>query len=242
MTTASASSRRGRYLRIFLASLGVLLVGLAIFLFGVTMEATATATGHVTARGVVELRSPIDGLVEPGWYNSGRFHRLEPGDEVRPGQLIATVHPSAWWQGTSIAKITAPQGEELWLVAAVEHEPGQAVRAGQRLATLVPLDPETHRPRELLARLEIAEEHAAEITPGQQVRLYSNLYNHRVHGTFVAVIERLEPVAGIGGDGKRYFQAVALIESPALPLLLGSGVKAEILLGRKRVYRIILEH
>src|SRR5262245_38959414 len=216
MTTAPASSRRGRYLRIFLASLGVLLVGVAILLFGVTMEATATATGHVTARGVVELRSPADGLIESGWNNSGRFHRLEAGDEVRPGQLIATVRPSAWWQGTCASKITAPQGAELWLVASVEHEPGQAVRAGQRPATLVPLDAETHRPRELLARLEIAEEHAAEITPGQKVRLYSNLYNHRIHGTFSAVIERLEPMAGNGGDGKRYFQALAVIETPSL--------------------------
>ncbi len=202
------------------------MVGLAIFVFGVSMEATATAPGIITARCEIEVRSPVTGIVDLG-------KPIAPGDEVKPGQSLARV-------GT--VEVSAPEGAPLWLVVAVAVGPGQHVDVGQRLITLDPLDPMTHRPRELLAWLDMPEEHVADIETGQRVRLTSNLYNERIHGQFDAVIERIEPAGRLAENGKRYFRVVAVVKETPLKLLLGSGVKAEIVVGKKRVWRIIMEH
>src|SRR5262245_24301627 len=234
MTVPPPTPRRIGHLRIFLVSLGMLVVGLAVFLFAVRMETTAAGRGVVTARGQVEIRAPVAGVVEVGRTEKDRFYSLEPGDEVQAGQVLATVKPGA--------TVQAPAEEPLWLVAGVDVSRGQGVEAGQRLLTLVPLDPKTHRPRQLLGRLEVGEEHVIEVRPGQTVRVWSNLYNERVHGKFSAVVERVEPLAVVGEDGKRRFHVIAVLEDPPGPLLLGSGLSAEIVLGKKPVYRIILEH
>lgn len=227
MSAVPASERRVRHLRVLLVSLGVLVVGLAVFLFAVRMEATATATGTVMARGQVEIRSPSTGIID--------LMQHVPGSEVRPGEGLALV-------GQQSAVIAAPKGASLWLVATVDVAHGQAVEAGQKLMTLVPLDPATRQPLGWLARLEVREEHAIEVEPGKRLRVWSQLYNERVHGSFGAVVERVEPMARRGEDGHRYYIVLAALEDPPGPLLLGSGVKAEVLLGKKRVWRIILEH
>lgn len=218
----------------FLVSLAVLLLGLGVFVFGVSMESMATTNGWVTADGLVEVRATRAGLVE--------LARREAGVELSGGRVIATIHPSAWWQGAAPVVLRAPETELLWLQASLAVVPGQAVEAGQLLLTLVPLDPATRRPRRLLARLEVSEEHIIEVKVGQKVRVTSNLYNERVYPKFVAEVERIEPTAEVGRDGKRCFGVVAALETGDRPLLLGSGLKAEIVLGRKPVYRIILEH
>lgn len=206
------------------------MVGLAIFVFGVSMEATATAPGVITARGERDVRSPSAGLVD--WEKP-----LAPGDEVKPGQGLVSVR-----QGMNTGKVAVPEGQPLWLVIAIHVEQGERVAEGQRLLTLVPVDPATHRPRELLARLDMLEEHVADVAVGQTVRLRSNLYNERIHGQFDAVIERIEPLGQVGEHGKRYFRVIAVVKETPARLLLGSGVKAEIVIGKKRVWRIILEH
>jgi multidrug resistance efflux pump len=241
MTNVLQTPRRRGHLRLFLISLAILVAGLAVFLFAVQMEATTTATGTVIARDMTELRAPVPGLVEMERSEKNRRNKIEPGDEVSGGQTLAVVKPSEWWRGGPTI-IKAPETDSLWLVAAVDVSHGEGVTAGQRLLTLVPLEPQTRRPRELLARLSISEEHAIEVQPGQQLRVTSNLYNERIHGKFSAVVERIEPMAVVGEDGKRRYTILAVLDDPPGPLLLGSSVKAEIILGRKRVYRIILEH
>ena len=241
MSNVLRTPRRRGHLRLFLISLAIFVTGLAVFLFAVQMEATTTATGTVTARDILEVRAPMTGLVDMERSEKNPRHRIEVGDEVNGGQVLAVVEPEDWWRGGPRI-IKAPESEPLWRVAAVDVAHGEGVAAGKRLMTLVPLDPQTRRPRELLGRLFIREEHAIEVEPGQQLHVSSTLYNERIHGKFSAIIERIEPMAVAGEDGKRHYMILAVLHDPPGPLLLGSGLKAEIVLGRKRVYRIILEH
>jgi hypothetical protein len=121
-------------------------------------------------------------------------------------------------------------------------KPGEKVDAGEVLAILAPVDRRTHEPLDLIAELDIEEKHCGDVAPGQTVRLYSNMHNHRLHGTATATIERIEPWGKRAADGKRYFRALATIAETPFPLLPGSTFKAEIVTGRKQMYRIILEH
>ncbi len=231
MSGAVPVPRRSRPVRRFLIGLGVLLAGVAVFLFAVEMEATATANGLVTARGMVELRAPCDGQV---LAEGGRRGSLpQPGDTMAPDRCLLTI---------AGAEVKTPEDASLWLVAAVHVEKEEGVKAGQRLATLVPLDPQSREPRELLVRLEVHEEHAVEVEVGQSLRVTSNLYNERTNEPLAAVVERVEPLGSVNDQGKRVFTVVAKLEPTERHLLLGSSVKAEILLGRKPVWRIILEH
>ena len=78
--------------------------------------------------------------------------------------------------------------------------------------------------------------------PGQPVRLSSSLFNHRLHGHASALVERIEPWGHESLDtSRRYTVWAAVIDSP-VALRLGSRCQAEVLVGRKPVYRIILEH
>ena len=54
-------------------------------------------------------------------------------------------------------------------------------------------------------------------------------------------IERLEPLGEPTANGERRFRAVAAITEAPFALRVGSSFKAEIVIGRKQVYRIILE-
>jgi HlyD family secretion protein len=285
----TAATPRRRYLPALALGLAIVLAGLLLFVFGVDMEATATALGTITARDLQDVRAPFTGLIEPGWYEAEvsraggarafrldgqgnglfsaagdfspvrhfswecagkkgavdraalRFHRLRTGDLLWPGQVVAVVHPGQWWQFRFPAALQAPAREEGWLAVDVPVESGQAVTAGQVVAVLVPVDAQG-RPKGLIARMEVEETHAAEVQPGQTVRVSTNLYADRVYGTVPAVVERIEPLGHPGPDGKRSYRVDAAIGETPLRLLLGSGLKGEIILGRKRVYRIILEH
>src|SRR5436190_6256005 len=88
MSSGTPAPRRPRHLRIFLLSLAVLVVGVAVFIFGVSMEATSTAGGHVTARGTVEVRAPVAGRIVPDWSERARSELLKPGDEVKRGDIL----------------------------------------------------------------------------------------------------------------------------------------------------------
>lgn len=242
MSSSPALASRPRHLRVFLISLGVLMVGLAVFIFGVSMEATATTRGHITASGLVEVRAPNAGRIVPDWRDKKRKEFPKPGDHLKKGRGLLAVQPIPSMEGAAIPAISPPDDEELWLVAAVYVQPGEVVTAGQRLMTLVPLDPQTKEPRELLAMLEVNEEHAAEVKPKQKLRLVSNLFNERTHDKLEAEVVSVEPMAVMGDDGKRRYRVLARMEGHPSQLLLGSGVKAEIVLEKKTVYRIILEH
>jgi len=248
------------------------------------------ASGHVTR---VRLDSQGDGITDPSIepaivaqyriagkltvpLDTLRYHRLQPGDVLWPGQPYAAVRadedrlrlkqveerlrqwPSSGNHGPEREQLRAeaevlrhrieqatlrvPESAKLWQAVQVRVAPLQAVRAGDAIATIVPVDPVTHRPLDLLARLEIDEKHAGGLAPGQTVRLASATLNHRLHGRAEARIERIEPWAEPASDGTRRYYVVAPITEAPFDLPLGSSVQAEIVMGRKLVYRIILEH
>lgn len=168
-----------------------------------------------------------------------RFHRLKPGDELWPGQVVASVRDDQVPLPRNDLRV--PARGERWMTLEVRVAPDQAVQPGDVMATIVPIDPETHRPRQLLARLQVDEKHVGEVHPEQNVRLYSNMYNARLHGCATALVQRLEPWGEALPGGGRCFYALAPITETPVSLPLGSTFKAEVIIGRKSVYRIILE-
>jgi hypothetical protein len=218
---------------VFFISLAILVLCLVGMLFGVRLEAVAPATGTITARELCEVRAPLGGLVEPARQEGEQSQPLQPGDIVKPGQLLATVGGEP---------IRAADSAECWLVLEVRAQRLQKVEAGDVLAVIVAADPQTRQPRGLIARLAVEEKHWAAVAVGQKVRLTSNVYNPRLYGHAEAVIERLEPLGEPAGEGERHFHALAPITAAPFVLPLGSGFQAEIVTGRKQVYRIIVEH
>jgi hypothetical protein len=213
------------------------------------------------------LSVPLDSL---------HFHRLQPGDELWPGQPLASLRTVEWrlrlkqledrlreWPSSgsheaeraqarvdaellrfriSQATVRVPDKERFWMTMTVQAVPGQSVQAGDAIASIVPIDLATHEPLHLIARLEVDEKVLGDIGPGQTVRLVSAMHNHRLHGRAEACIERIEPWGEATSDGSRRFIVLAPITSSPFSMFLGSSVKAEIVVGRKLVYRIILEH
>jgi hypothetical protein len=200
-----------------------------------------------------------------------RFHKLEHGDEVWPGQVLARVHadelelrlkrldgkirdleargqPAQGLRGErdeverqlGTAAVRVPRTHALWVVLKRYVEPGTAVKPGEAVALVAPLDPRTRQPLDPLVYLDVSDRHRAELAPGQAVRLYLTMYNHRLHGHAEGILERIEPLGEAAG-GERRFRAVAAVTNTPFPLRCGAGCKAEIVAGRKRVYRIILE-
>jgi hypothetical protein len=271
------------HLRVFVVSLVLVAVCLVGFLFGVRLEDVVPASGRITSLDIHEVRARAAGLVEPGWYEGegeqlpsvpgARFHRLQPGDVVWPGQPVAIVHDQAvrlqlqrledeiarhGRQGEAVDKLRrelgglqqrlrqgvlrAPDTADCWLVLEVAVTPLEKVDAGDLLAALAPADARTRQPNRLVARLDVAEKHWGGVAVGQTVRLWSNVSNPRLHGAAEAVIERLEPLGEPDAGGERHFHAIAPIIGSPIPLPLGSGFQADIVQGRKLVYRIILEN
>jgi hypothetical protein len=206
-----------------------------------------------------------------------RFHRLEPGDVLWPGQVLATVRaddlrsrmdaiddqlkeqesrgepsPALLRERDRLRERLAqtvlhvPECGQAWMALAVSVAQLQAVGPGDVLATVVPIDPHTRQPLDLLARLTVDEKHWGALCRAslgeQTVRIYSNAHNHHLHGHAEARIERLEPAGEPTATGERQFHALAAITQTPYVLPLGSSFKAEIVVGRKLVYRIILEH
>ena len=142
----------------------------------------------------------------------------------------------------SQAQLHVPATGKLWLAVQVRFAPLQAVQPGDVIASIVPIDPETHQPLDLIVRLEVDEKHCGDLTLGQLVRISSNIHNHRLNGHAEACIERIEPWGEATPDGQRRYIVIAPVTEAPFPLALGSTVKAEVVVGRKVVYRIILEH
>jgi len=253
LATLPSLKRSFSHLHIFGISLGVIVLALFFFLFAVTLEAKISATGIVTARDIVEIRTRRPGLIEPGWYDDEAkkqgFHALKAGDELKSGQLVMLLYPQDIppkseddiAKGAQPILRHAPETAERWLVLDVSVATGQSVPAGTLVATLVPIDQEK-KILDLMVRLDIDEKHVGELKPGLTVRFYSTMYPHRIHGVAEGVLERLEPRGEAGENGVRRFHAIAKVSKSPFPLKIGSSVKAEILIGEKPTYRIILEH
>lgn len=264
---------RTHHLRVFAVSLVLVVFCLTGLLFGVEMEAAVPATGTITARDMHEVRTLLAGLVEPGWTEGTQLHRLQAGDEVAPGQAIATIRTddlrfrlqqvedslkereSRGESSTGLererdrlreqlaqAVLRVPETHSRWLVLEVRVSNLQAVAPGDPVAVLVPIDPRTHQPINLVARLDVDEKHWGALAPSQSVRLRSAVHSHRLHGHAEGQIERLEPAGKAGTNGERRFHAVAPITAAPFVLPIGSSFHADVVVGRKRVYRIILEH
>src|SRR5438552_4135233 len=83
MTTAWKPPRPTYYLRIFGICLALVVLCLLGFLFGIRMEAVVPATGIIRAQDQEDLRSPLTGLVEPGWFEGELAPSGEPALRVR---------------------------------------------------------------------------------------------------------------------------------------------------------------
>lgn len=198
------------------------------------------------------------------------FHKLQPGDLLWPDQPLAQMQNDdlardlqrfkARLEDLSEAKEPAREAQSRyqalrdllarspvlapthsgWLVLKAPATNGQSLQPGDTLATLAPVDAGTQQPRAWVAHLQIPEKHLAGIEPGQEVRLYSTIYNQRLHGHAEGILERLDPFVEAGASERHQPAKVKITHSP-FPLIHGASIKAEIVLGHKRVYRIILE-
>lgn len=198
-----------------------------------------------------------------------RWHHLQPGDELWPAQVLAVVRnddlrdqlghlddqikdQESHGENPFLLRrdrdrirerlnqgiLRVPATGDRWQVVAVGVEHQQAVQPGDVVATVVPLDPHTGQPRDLRVRLAVEEKHWADLQPGQLVRLQSAVHNHRLHGYADGQLDHLEPAA----DSDHHLHAEAAVTASPFSLPLGSSVQAEVVVGRKPVYRLILEH
>ncbi len=138
--------------------------------------------------------------------------------------------------------VKAPDDKNHWQVLKIQAGLMAAVKPGSPLVVVAPIDPQTLHPRDLVFELEIQEKYVSDVQPGQPLRLVSNMYNQRLYGHAEAVLEKIGPLGEMGGNGERLFRAQAAVVGAPFPLKLGSGFKAEIVVGHKPVYNIILEH
>ena len=230
-------SKPPRHLHVFGISLLLIVGALVMFLFGVKMEATAPATGVVTSPHIMTIRASRSGIIEKV------LAKLEPNSEtlLDGGTELARIRSLGDATPKMSASVLLPKDHRYWLVLEVHFDDGQRIQEGDPIATVYPIintDGGIHYP----IRLEIDEKNFGAIEPGQQVRLTSNMYPQRSRGAAKGVIDRLEPMGVEGPNGSRKFCAwVSVTESP-FDLKLGSSVKAEVIVGRKKTYQIILEH
>jgi hypothetical protein len=167
--------------------------------------------------------------------------RLEDLDSRGESARETLVEYNSLRQRLEQAVVRVPAGADPWLVLKVHVLSMQAVKPGDPVVQIAPVDPQTHQPRQLIALLDVHEKHTGELTADQTVRLYATTHNQRLHGHAEGRLLRVEPLAELGSNGERHFRAQAAITHTPFPLRLGSTCKAEIVVGRKQVYRIILE-
>ena len=246
--------RPGRHLHVFAISLIVLVAVLAVFLFGVKMEDSAPGKGVVTSGRIVEIRAPGSGkVVLDAAHDDGTGSTIifpirvgeVVADEAVFGAMILDAPPGERRLLFVAGKVVKPakNGARKWLLLEVAVQSGQRINENDLIARFVEIDPAD--PEKILdprVRLDIEEKHFGEVRPGQEVRLYSSMYHHRVYGSARGEVERLEPAGEAGPNGNRIFHAWVAIKSSPFPLKLGSSVRAEIVVGRKPTYQIILEH
>lgn len=246
--------RPGRHLHVFAVSLIVLVAVLAVFLFGVKMEDSATGKGVVTSARIIETRAPGNGKVildaaDDDGTGSTIVFPVRPGEVVVNGAVFGAMILDAPRSERLLLCVAGKNGKppeesgRKWLLLEIAAKSGQHVNEGDLIARFVEVDPaDPERILEPRVRLEIEEKHFGEVRTGQEVRLYSSMYHHRVYGSARGEVGRLEPAGEAGPNGNRIFHAWVAVNSSPFPLKLGSSVRAEIVVGRKPTYQIILEH
>jgi HlyD family secretion protein len=218
----------------------LLIVGaLVVFLFGVRMESTAPATGVVTSPHIITLRASKAGILEM----AASIGRLEPNSDrpITGGTEIARIRTMGDSNPAAVVPVQLPGDFAQWIVLEVHAGDGQRVEEGDSIATMCPIAVDSGVVYGQV-RLEIDEKNFGAIAPGQQVRLTSNMFSHRTHGIAKGVIERLEPLGVESPNGGRKFYAWVKVVDRPFELKLGSSLKAEVIVGNKKTWQIILEH
>lgn len=233
-------ARPPRHLHVFGISLLLIVGALVLFLFGVRMEAIAPATGVVTSPQIVTIRATKSGIIEKAGASAVN---IAPDSDtfLQGGTEIARIRPIGDTNPKSITAVRLSADFPSWLVLEVHFADGQRIQEGDPIVTVYPMSADgvvVHHP----VRLEIDEKNFGAIEPGQEVRMTSNMFSHRSHGVARGVIERLEPMGVEGPNGIRKFHAWVNVKESPFELKLGSSVKAEVIVGRKKTYQIILEH
>lgn len=214
------------HLRRLSVTLAVIVAALITALTAVRMNATVSGTGLVTSPDLLELRARQSGILT-----------LEPGME--PGTTHDSV-PFARLGGQSLVLPSLGAGK--WLVVETPVASGESVAIGQVVLKVVPVDGTEDKPRRQGVRLEVGESQVGDVAVGQSVRLASQMWPPRVHGYAMGVVARLEPMGLEGERNARKFVVHVDVSSSPFALRLGSGVRGEIVTGRKPAWQIILEH
>jgi hypothetical protein len=182
------------------------------------------------------------------------FHALEDGDFLWPGQPLAQIQPEGeigegagnpsppGKTGATFRAVVVPPKHLLWQVLKVHVEPTSFVKAGDAVAMIVPVDAATKEPKDVYVDLTVNERSFGEVQKGEAVRIYSNIYNRRLHGYAEATVTSVSLLAVKLDKGGRGFHAKAVVTESPFRLPLGSTVQGQIVTGRKQVYRLILEN
>lgn len=185
--------------------------------------------GHIHAAKELEQLAKLQGRLQDLQSQGGTTREVQARLNYLREQLAKTT-------------LLVPADGHPWQVLQIQVGPQAAVQPGQPLVLAVPLEAQTQQPRDLVVTVTIPEKNAGFMQSGQLVRLYSTMYNQRLYGHAEGVLERIGPLAEMGQQGERIVRAeVVGIQAP-FPLKLGSSFKAEIVVGQKPVYNIILEH
>ena len=223
-----------RHIAVFAISVTIIVVMLIGFLFAVSLEAKVDATGIVTARDLLEIRARHSGFIE--FVDTP--HRLDPGMELTSGTEWARLRRPEM----EVEHYLALPTQSRWKILAIHADSGRWVTPGTPLMTVVPINVETNEIANLEVKLMIPEKNYAPVQVGQEVRLTSTIYPHRLYGHASGIVDRLEPMAQLNDQGARVFFAVVRVTESPFSLPIGSSVQAEIVTGHKPTYRIILEH
>src|SRR5262249_48720279 len=78
------------------------------------------------------IADPADGKIQTVHVTPEelRFHRLQPGDLLWPGQVVAVVRSERDAPRQQVVVLRVPSSAELWMAVQVRVAPFQAVQAG----------------------------------------------------------------------------------------------------------------
>ncbi len=164
--------------------------------------------------------------------------RLRADEQAEAEKLrvqISTLQEQTQDSMGDIKTVRAPY--DAVILHLVQRTPGGVVAAGAELCHLARLD---SRPR---ARLLLPEAGVPRLAAGQQARLFVDSFPYQRHGTVVAQIAWVSPAPVIAGSERRFIALADLRVAPdsQLPLRVGMGGEARILVGRRTLLESAIE-